>query len=48
MRQHFDEPYWTLLGHLRHESGHFYWSMLVAGSDKIDAFRKLFGDEQQS
>lgn len=48
MRQHFDEPYRTLLGHLRHESGHFYWSMLVARANNIDAFRTLFGDERQS
>lgn len=47
-RQHFDEPYRTLLGHLRHESGHFYWSILVEGANKIDDFRALFGDERQS
>ncbi|MGB4864555.1 MAG: putative zinc-binding metallopeptidase [Hyphomicrobium sp.] len=48
MRQHFDEPYRTLLGHLRHESGHFYWSVLVANTNNHDAFRNLFGDERQS
>lgn len=47
-RQHFDEPYRTLLGHLRHESGHFYWSILVENTKYIDAFRVLFGDERQS
>jgi hypothetical protein len=40
------EPYRTLLGHLRHESGHFYWDHLIAGSDRLDAFRALFGDER--
>lgn len=48
MRQHFDEPYRTLLGHLRHESGHFYWSMLVEGAKQIKTFRALFGDERRS
>lgn len=48
LRVHFDEPYRTLLGHLRHEAGHFYWSMLVAGQNNIDKFRDLFGDERQS
>ena len=48
MRQHFGEPYRTLLGHLRHESGHFYWSMLVEQGAHIDAFRALFGNERQS
>lgn len=28
-RQHFGEPYRSLLGHLRHESGHFYWNVLI-------------------
>ena len=41
-----NEPYRTLLGHLRHESGHYYWKLLVDGSDRVDAFRSLFGDER--
>lgn len=45
-RQHFDEPYRSLLGHLRHESGHFYWNVLVEDTDRIDEFRALFGDER--
>jgi hypothetical protein len=45
-RQHFDEPYRSLLGHLRHESGHFYWLMLVEAAGRLDEFRSLFGDEQ--
>ena len=24
------EPYRTLLGHMRHESGHYYWDRLIA------------------
>jgi len=46
-RQQFDEPYRTLLGHLRHESGHFYWSLLVEAAGRLDDFRQLFGDERQ-
>ena len=42
-----NEPYRTLLGHFRHESGHHYWDLLVAGSPYLDEFRSLFGDEQQ-
>ncbi|MGC3981515.1 MAG: putative zinc-binding metallopeptidase [Steroidobacteraceae bacterium] len=41
------EPYRTLLGHLRHEIGHFYWELLIANSDSLEAFRQLFGDERQ-
>jgi hypothetical protein len=41
------EPYRTLLGHFRHESGHYYWDLLVRGSRFIEPFRELFGDERQ-
>jgi len=40
------EPYRTLLGHLRHESGHYYWERLVKDGGRIDAFRKMFGHER--
>ncbi|MCM2251808.1 MAG: putative zinc-binding metallopeptidase, partial [Ramlibacter sp.] len=40
------EPYRTLLGHLRHESGHFYWERLVRGGGRIEDFRAMFGDER--
>jgi hypothetical protein len=39
------EPYRTLLGHLRHESGHYYWDPLVKDGDRLEAFREMFGDE---
>jgi hypothetical protein len=42
------ERYRTLLGHLRHESGHYYWARLVDGSDRLGDFRTLFGDERES
>ena len=41
------EPYRTLLGHLRHESGHYYWDRLIARSDRLQLFRDAFGDERQ-
>ena len=42
------EPHRTLLGHFRHESGHYYWDRLVrSDSSKLDAFRSIFGDERQ-
>lgn len=41
----FHEPYRTLVGHFRHESGHFYWDRLIANSPNLEGFRKLFGDE---
>lgn len=40
------EVYRTLLGHLRHESGHYYWMRLIEKSAKIATFRDLFGDER--
>ncbi|MFN0219324.1 MAG: putative zinc-binding metallopeptidase [Hyphomicrobium sp.] len=45
-RQIFDEPYRSLLGHLRHECGHYYWKLLVAHASRLEDFRQLFGDEQ--
>ncbi len=46
-RQALHEPYRTLVGHLRHESGHFFWDRLVVGAGRIEEFRRLFGDERQ-
>jgi hypothetical protein len=40
-----DEPYRTLLGHFRHEVGHYYFYRLVGPSgDSTARFRELFGD----
>jgi len=37
-----------LLGHFRHEVGHYYWDALVSGNNKvIERFRQLFGDERK-
>lgn len=40
------EPYRTLLGHLRHESGHFFWDILVRDTAWLQPYRALFGDER--
>lgn len=40
------EPYRTLLGHFRHEIGHYYFDRLVANTHWIEPFRQLFGDER--
>jgi hypothetical protein len=46
VRSALHEPYRTLLGHLRHEVGHYYWQRLVQGTPWQAPFRVLFGDEQ--
>ena len=47
LRVALHEPYRTLIGHLRHESGHFYWDRLVRDGGRLDSFRAVFGDERQ-
>ena len=42
------EPYRTLLGHFRHEVGHYYWDRLVRDSAWLARFRELYGDERAS
>ena len=39
------ESYRTVLGHMRHESGHYYWSLLNPDAGLLAEFRSLFGDE---
>lgn len=42
------EPYRTLLGHLRHEVGHFYWDRFFLGNlQALEQFRQIFGDERE-
>jgi hypothetical protein len=48
LRAQLHEPYRTLLGHLRHEVGHYYWDRLIWDSPWLDDFRTLFGDERES
>jgi hypothetical protein len=45
-RREQNEPYRTLLGHCRHEIGHYYWDLLVQGGPRLEAFRAMFGDER--
>ena len=46
MREMMQEKYRTLLGHFRHEIGHYYWDFLVKDTAPIlEEFRSLFGDE---
>jgi hypothetical protein len=48
VRKRMHEPYRTMLGHLRHEIGHYYWYVLVDGAPLQPMFRALFGDERKS
>jgi hypothetical protein len=48
LRVELGERYRTVLGHFRHEIGHYYWDHLIDGSSWLDEFRKLFGDERQN
>ena len=38
------EPYRTLIGHFRHEIGHFYWDLLIQDKGRIQEFTAVFGD----
>ncbi len=47
-RTQLREPYRTLLGHFRHEVGHHFWDILIAGrQEALEEFRALFGDERR-
>lgn len=47
LRVELDEPYRTLLGHFRHETGHAYFHRLVGGwTSRSAQFRDLFGDPE--
>jgi hypothetical protein len=45
-RVNMREPYRTLLGHFRHETGHYYWDRLIRDTDELEPCRKLFGDDR--
>ena len=42
----FGEPYRTILGHFRHEIGHYYWDRFFRDGRKLQEFRSVFGDER--
>jgi hypothetical protein len=46
MRLEMGERYRTLLGHFRHEVGHYYWDRLILEGPWLEPFRRLFGDER--
>ncbi len=45
-RERMNERYRTVLGHFRHESGHYYWDKLIKDSEWHPRFRHLFGSEE--
>lgn len=45
LRAEMDEPYRTLLGHFRHEIGHYYWNELVRDGGRLEDCRLMFGDD---
>jgi hypothetical protein len=47
VRRDMGEAYRTVLGHFRHEIGHYYFERLVVAGGFIEEFRALFGDEQR-
>lgn len=48
LRVRLGEPYRTILGHLRHEVGHYYQNVLVTDEELWARCRELFGDERAS
>lgn len=48
LRDQLGERYRTMLGHLRHELGHYWWPRLVGdgGETRLERFRAAFGDER--
>ena len=44
-RNQMSEVYRTVLGHFRHEIGHYYWEQLIKNTNRLPGFRQLFGDE---
>ena len=45
MRLDMGESYRTLLGHFRHEVGHYYWELLIKGKREPE-FKAVFGDHE--
>lgn len=45
-RRQLGEPYRTMLGHMRHEAGHYVWDRLAPLDGFLPAFRPMFGDER--
>lgn len=47
MKEQMQERYRTLLGHFRHEIGHYFWLKLFVTEPQKEAFRNVFGDERE-
>lgn len=47
LRIRLKEPYRTMLGHFRHEVGHYYEMILVQNTPLAEDARALFGDERE-
>ncbi len=46
-RKEMEEPYRTLIGHLRHEVGHYFWDRLIfENQDVLPGFQAVFGNEE--
>jgi hypothetical protein len=45
LRTAMGEPYRALLGHFRHEVGHYFWDVLVRDAGKLEECRAVFGDD---
>jgi len=45
-RLNMNEAYRTLLGHFRHEIGHYYWDVLIRDGGRLDECRAVFGDDR--
>ncbi|MCC2546346.1 putative zinc-binding peptidase [Hymenobacter sp. BT175] len=46
-RRAMHEVYRTVLGHFRHEVGHYYWDRLIDNTPWLEECRQLFGDDRQ-
>jgi hypothetical protein len=40
------EPHRTLLGHFRHEIGHYFFDRLIVGTPMLGQLRQTLGDER--
>ena len=48
VKQQMNETYRTLIGHLRHESGHFIWPFIQNNESLMAEFKTLFGDVSEN
>jgi hypothetical protein len=46
-RMQMGEPYRSLLGHFRHEIGHYFWDVLIRDGGRLEECRALFGDDSE-